>query len=194
MKLLVATRSTGKIREIMASLAGLDAEVIGLDQVSIGDFEPAETAATFDENAAIKAEAYSQKTQLLTLSDDSGLEIDVLDGLPGVNSKRFIEGSDADRNNHILQLMADKTDRTARFVTVLCLHDPVSQTSVFFRGTLEGAIANQAAGNEGFGYDPIFIPEGYQKTLAEVDLAEKNSISHRAKALSKLRAYFQKNI
>lgn len=191
MKLLVATRNQGKAQEMALYLNEFKIEVLTLNEFEMGEFEPEETGETFLANAELKAVAYGDRAGVLTVADDSGLEIDALNGQPGVHSKRFFVGSDADRNDHVLKLMAGKTDRTARFVSVLVLYDPATQTKHAFTGIVEGQIGEKAAGDQGFGYDPIFIPEGYQQTFAELGVVEKNKMSHRARALQQLQAYFK---
>lgn len=166
------------------------AEVVGLEFLMFSDApfsEVPETGNTFLDNALLKAKAISQETGLPVLSEDSGLEVAALAGAPGVRSARFAgEPSDADRNNELLlRKLKGTPDRRARFVTVavLCLQD----RQVFVcSGVFPGTIADEPSGNMGFGYDPLFIPEGETHTLAEMVLEEKNRISHRYKALSRM--------
>lgn len=191
MQLLVATRNQGKAHEMALYLKEFEVEVLTLNDFEMGDFEPEETGETFVANAELKAIAYGERAGILTVADDSGLEIDALNGQPGVHSKRFFSGSDADRNHHVLDLMKGKTNRQARFVSVLVLYDPATKTKHDFTGIVEGEIGEKVAGDQGFGYDPIFIPEGYKQTFAELGVTEKNKVSHRARALQQLQAYFK---
>lgn len=190
-KLLLGTRSEGKLKEAKELLA----EVVGLEFLMFSDFpfsEVPETGNTFLGNALLKANAISRETGFPVLSDDSGLEVYALAGAPGVRSARFAgEPSDATRNNELLlRKLKGVLDRRARFVTVaaLCLQD--GQTFVC-SGVFPGTIAEEPAGSMGFGYDPLFIPEGETRTLAEMTLEEKNRVSHRHKALSRMTGILQ---
>ncbi len=190
MKLLLATNNPGKLREVQEILAGLPFEVVTPAEVGVPpDFDPPENGATFEENAQSKAQAYAEKTGLLSLADDSGLCVTALDGKPGVHSKRFIEGSDHDRNLKILELLKEKTDRSAYFISVICLYDPHTKETQCFEGRVEGTLAAEEHGTQGFGYDPIFIPTGYDKTFGELGNEVKNTLSHRARALQKAKEY-----
>lgn len=185
-QLLLGTRNEGKIQEAKELLA----EVAGLELLTFLDApfsDVPETGRTFLENALLKATTISRETGLPVLSEDAGLEVNALDAAPGVISARFAgEPSNPDRNNELLlQKLKGVTDRRARFVTVaaLCLRD--GQTFVC-SGVFAGAIAEEPSGSMGFGYDPLFIPCGETCTLAEMTLEEKNRISHRHKALSRM--------
>jgi XTP/dITP diphosphohydrolase len=155
-----------------------------------------ETAQTYSENAILKAEGYARQTRLLTLADDSGLEVDALGGRPGVFSARFggADASDDSRINLLLRELAERTpaERTARFVCYMALAAFTgSQTEILtlVQGSCEGTIANAPAGTNGFGFDPVFIPQGYTQTFAELPNEVKARISHRAKALEQIRAF-----
>ena len=184
-ELVVASRNPHKVREIERLLAGLDARLLSLaDYPDVADIP--ETAETFAENARGKAMAVSRATAKWALADDSGLEIDALGGRPGTQSRRFAgEGAtDADRIAKVLSLMAEGPDdqRSARFRCAVAIAEPsglVHEVS----GTCEGTIARAPRGSGGFGYDPIFLPAGESRTMAELSLDEKNAISHRGKAL-----------
>lgn len=191
MQLLVATRNQGKALEIELTLQEFGVEVLTLNDVEMGQFEPEETGETFAVNAELKAQAYGEKAGLLTIADDSGLEIAALDGQPGVHSKRFFAGTDADRNQHVLELLKGTKNRTARFVCVVALYDPETNTTRDFTGIVEGNIAKVAKGSQGFGYDPIFIPQGYTQTFAELGVNQKNTMSHRARALQQVQSFFK---
>ncbi|MGI6492939.1 MAG: XTP/dITP diphosphatase [Peptococcaceae bacterium] len=186
MQLVLATRNEGKLRELTDLLAPYGFEVLSLSSFSeLGEI--IEDGATFKENAIIKAAAVAKHTGLLALADDSGLEVDALDGAPGVYSSRFAgEGKDDLANNRkLLELLAGLPPerRTARFQCVVAIAwpDGSMRTST---GTCEGVIAESPRGEGGFGYDPLFYVPEYGKTFAELDAAVKNKISHRAKALA----------
>lgn len=187
MKMIVATRNLGKLKEYKSLLADLP-----LDLYSLADYPaiPAieETGASFSENAFLKARFVKSYTGLLTLADDSGLEVDFLQGAPGVHSARFAgEPSDDRRNNRkLLDLLEGVPPdlRTARFrCAIAVVTSGGEEESV--EGTCEGLIQDQETGDKGFGYDPLFFLPELGKTMAELDLEEKNKISHRAKALKK---------
>lgn len=188
MELLVATRNHGKLKEIRALLASLSITVCGL-----ADFpdlpEIVEDGLTFAANAEKKAATIARLTGRLTLADDSGLEVAALGGEPGVHSARYA-GADADdvaNNRKLLVEMAaiPPTQRAAAFVCVMALCAPDGSCRTF-SGRLEGEIISEARGTEGFGYDPLFVVAGQQRTLAEIPLDEKNRISHRAQALAQV--------
>lgn len=187
--IVLATRNENKVRELAAMLAGLP---IRLE--SIGSYPDApdveETGATFAENAVLKAKAAAQHTGLWAMADDSGLEVDALDGQPGVYSARFAGpgATDADNNEKLLKLMADVPDdrRTARFRCAIALAAPDGRIFVD-EGTCEGRIARTPRGEGGFGYDPLFVVPELGRTFAELPAAEKDRISHRGRALTAVR-------
>ncbi|MGE4504399.1 MAG: XTP/dITP diphosphatase [Desulfovibrionaceae bacterium] len=190
---VLATRNKGKIREISALLQDWGIEVRGLDQYpEIGEIP--ETGETFEENARIKAEAVSRATGLVALADDSGLAVDALSGAPGVYSARYAgeEATDVENNAKLLDALADVPDegRGARFVCVMVAMAP-DGTSIEARGEWPGVIARQTRGPGGFGYDPLFLVPGTGKTSAELAPEDKNSRSHRGKALAALRDIWQ---
>jgi XTP/dITP diphosphohydrolase len=184
--LLVGTRNPGKQREYQDLLADLPVQWVGPDDLKLGDYEPDENAATFEENARIKALGYAQVANMPALADDSGLAVDVLDGAPGVYSARYAGpgATDVDRYQKLLHELADipAAQRSARFVCVVALALPDGQVYTA-RGTLEGQIGFEPRGTHGFGYDPVFVlPDG--RHLAELPPAEKHPISHRGRALA----------
>jgi XTP/dITP diphosphohydrolase len=200
MNLFIASANQGKIKEIKAILADdsfnllsvLDKEILLERGIKIpDDFDVVEDGKTFQANALLKAKAYAALTQLPTIADDSGLEVLSLDGFPSVNSNRWYEGTSSERNLALLDLMRDKTDRRARFYSVICFYEPISGTAKFFDGEIKGKIAVAEIGSkiEGFGYDPIFIPEGFEESFAQLGADFKNTISHRRQALIKLSQY-----
>lgn len=189
MILVLATRNAGKVREMQALLAGLPVEVR-----SLGDYpdvpEVEESGSTFAENAELKARAVAAHTGELALADDSGIEVDALDGAPGVRSARFAgaDASDEERNARLLELLegVPPERRTARYVAAVTLAGPDGRAETV-TGTCEGQIALAPRGTGGFGYDPIFLLPDRGLTAAEISPEEKNSISHRGQAVRKAR-------
>jgi XTP/dITP diphosphohydrolase len=194
MQLLIATQNPGKKQEFKTLLEHTEYELLFLDDVDLTAFTfPEESGATFQENASIKAKSLADFTGIASVADDSGLSVDALDGFPGVISARWIPGSDQDRIQGLLDKMKNVSDRTARFDCSICLHIPSKNETEFFDGYQIGSIAQQPKGSNGFGYDPVFIPEGQTATYAELGPGYKNKHSHRAMALEKLKSY-SKNI
>ena len=183
-KLLIATHNQGKLREFRQLLTDLDVDVTDLDAVGI-THDVEETGTTFAENAILKARAYAEMSGLLTWSDDSGLEVDALDGRPGVYSARY-GGPGLTPRDRYLRLLDElrahpREQWTARFRCVVALVLPNGDLHTV-DDTLEGIITDQPAGEFGFGYDPVFYLPDYQCTLAELTPEIKNQISHRGKA------------
>ena len=189
-ELLVATRNQGKLREVERLLSGLSLRTL-LDFPEVGEVE--ETGATFEENASLKASAYAAQTGLWTLADDSGLEVLALDGAPGVLSARYAGASatDAERNALLLSRLSSiaDADRRARFVSVIAIANAEGKVLHLSQGTCEGRLAQEPRGQNGFGYDPLFIPDGYTQTFGELPEEVKEKISHRARALAKARPF-----
>ena len=184
MKLLIATRNQHKLHEIRAILKMPDIEIIGMD--SFPDVpEVIEDGDTFEANAIKKAAEVAAATGLLTMADDSGLEVDALDGAPGVYSARYAgePSDDAANNRKLLAELDGVTDRRARFRCAIALVGSAEEPQTV-EGRCEGRIGLAPVGRQGFGYDPLFIPEGFEKTFAELSDSEKNSISHRGAALA----------
>lgn len=189
-RVLIATRNSGKVRELAAALAGAGVDAIGLDAVD-DNLDVAETGATFEANARLKAETWSRTTGWTVVADDSGLEVDALGGAPGVRSARFGGPGlgDHDRVRALLVALGDVGPgrRSARFRCVLAVaKDGV--TIATFEGVVEGRIAQAPAGSSGFGYDPVFVPEGANRTFAEMTREEKLALSHRGRAAAALLA------
>jgi XTP/dITP diphosphohydrolase len=185
MKLLVATNNPGKLTEYQHLLCDLPLQVVSLSDEGI-DFEPEETGSTFEENAVIKATAFAKQGGLLTLADDSGLEIDALGGAPGVHSARYggtQRGEDVQRYELVLRQLEDVpwAERTARFRCVVAVAAPGRQVETA-EGVVEGIIAFDPQGEHGFGYDPIFFIPELDRTMAQLLPDTKNHISHRARA------------
>ena len=187
-RLIIATRNAHKTAEIRAMIGG-QFEV--LDATAFPDLpEIEETGTSFLENARLKAEGISAHIDGWVLSDDSGLEVDALGGAPGVWSSSYggEEGNHAKNNARLLAEMAGKIDRGARFrCTMVLARHGVEQTN--FSGTIEGRLVDALSGSGGFGYDPLFIPAGYEQTFAELGDAVKNTLSHRARALGQVISY-----
>jgi len=188
-KIIIATKNKGKVKEFRDFFAPHHIEVVSLLDLDeeIPDIE--ETGESFVENAAIKAEQISNRFQKTVLADDSGLVIDSLEGRPGVYSARYAGEPTDDQANidKVLEEMKEipEEKRGARFVCVLAIAQP-GEEPMFVTGYCEGRIQTEQSGDNGFGYDPIFVPEGYEKTMAELDPAEKNQISHRKIAMNQL--------
>lgn len=181
MKVLAATGNKGKIREFSQILSPLGFETVSPKDIGI-DIDPEETGTTFAENALIKAQAFMQAANMPVIADDSGLMVDFLGGAPGIYSARYAEGSDADRCTKLLKNMEKADNRSARFVSSVAMVFP-DGTTVEAEGTCEGEITTSPAGENGFGYDPVFYIPSMGKTVAQMSAEEKNAISHRGKAL-----------
>lgn len=186
-RLLVATGNPGKVLELADLLQGVPYTLVSLRDLGL-PVEIEEPADTFEGNAVIKAETYARMSGLLTMADDSGLEVDALDGAPGVHSRRFAGGgtSDEDRMALVLRRLADTPweRRTARYRCVLAVASPDGPT-VTCEGACSGIIGYGPRGDGGFGYDPVFYLPEYGRTVAELSLEEKNRVSHRARAALK---------
>jgi XTP/dITP diphosphohydrolase len=185
-KLLIATRNLGKVREYRQILTGLPLEVTYLDEEGI-PLEVEEGGTSFAENARHKALSYADASAMWTWADDSGLEVDALGGAPGVYSARYVgpDASDADRRRVLLNALAGVPweRRTARFRCVVAIAKPGAEAEVYTaEGTCEGVIAFGSAGNNGFGYDPVFYLPDLGVTMAQLPSEEKNRISHRGLA------------
>jgi XTP/dITP diphosphohydrolase len=191
-RLLLASANQGKLRELRTILHGLPVELVGLDEVGRGDPpEVEETGETFLANAQLKARAYAGWSGLAAVADDSGLEVDALGGAPGVRSARYA-GPGANDQANLDKLLAALTGvpperRTARFRCVAALHDPATGREDHAEAAWEGRILDAPRGGGGFGYDPVFLPDGWDRTSAEVDQPTKDAASHRGKAFRALR-------
>jgi XTP/dITP diphosphohydrolase len=196
--LLLATSNRGKLAELTALLADLPVEVVSLATALPGREQAVEDGATLEDNARIKARAAASAAMLVTIGEDSGLEVDALGGRPGVRSARFASESatDAENNAALLTAMDEVEDdqRAARFRTVMVMIDPWADgeaKELVFEGKCEGSIARAPLGTGGFGYDPLFLVSGVDKRMAELSEAEKNRVSHRAQAFAALRPALQ---
>jgi XTP/dITP diphosphohydrolase len=205
--IVMATKNRGKLAEFRGLFEGLPVKLVAMDDVIRPPLEVVEDGATFAENAAKKAQAVAAATMSFALADDSGLEVDALGGRPGVRSSRFAHerASDAENNAALVSALKEVSDPgglgvgsplTARFRCVLALIDPYRPEGdaevVYAEGVCEGAITTSARGSFGFGYDPLFIVAGRDKTMAELTEEEKNALSHRASACYALRPVLER--
>jgi XTP/dITP diphosphohydrolase len=189
-KLVLATTNQGKVQEFRELLAELPLTITGLeDHPEVGNV--AETGRTFMENAIIKAKAVAQYTRELTLADDSGLEVDALDGAPGVYSARYGQPGWNSRQQYqyLLEQLAacGRVSRSARFCCAIALYDPITAKLETAVGTVEGEIAAAPRGEHGFGYDPVFYLPELGRTMAQLPDCQKNRLSHRGRALAALK-------
>ena len=186
--IMIATSNKGKVRAYKSLLEPLGYTVHDLSELD--PIEIDENGSTFQENALIKAKSIKDKCNMIVIADDSGLEIDALNKEPGIHSARYLEGHDYSyKNKVLLERMKGKTDRTARFVCAIALCDETGDH--LFTGVMEGKINDQAAGDNGFGYDPIFLVEQFGKTSAQLTMEQKNSVSHRGITTRELLAYLK---
>ncbi len=183
MELIFATHNNNKVKEVTKMLPSY----LSMKSLTAIDFfeEIEETGETFEENALLKAKTIFNKTGKNVFADDSGLVIEALDGAPGVYSARYAgTGKDEDNIAKALKELDGKTNRKAYFISIFCLI--LNGKEYFFEGRVNGTIATEIIGDNGFGYDPIFIPDGFSKSFAQMTPEEKNAISHRGKAIGKL--------
>lgn len=182
MQMILASTNRGKYREMKAQL-----EPLGIELLFGGDFERPlevdETGESYAENALLKARAWAEAIGLPALADDSGLEAEALGGIPGIHSARIIAGSDRDRMYWLLGEMKDKEDRRGRFACAIAVVFPDKKEPLTVTKYCPGHITREPAGESGFGYDPIFVPDGFDRTFAELGDEIKNKISHRAMAV-----------
>lgn len=201
MKIVFATNNQHKLQEIR-DILGSEFEIVSLKDIGC-DVDIPETGNTLEENAMQKAQYVYDHYNLSCFADDTGLEVEALNGEPGVHSARYAEGTDHDSEANMAKLLRNlegKDNRKARFRTVIALIQkqdvcPCGCTSIKkvnrFEGIVDGSIATEKHGTAGFGYDPIFVPEGYDKSFAELGKSIKNGISHRARAVAKLAEYLK---
>lgn len=187
MKFVLASKNPNKLKEMREILTGLDIEVISEAEAGV-DVEVEETGSTFEENSLLKAKAVCKASGLPAIADDSGLCVTALGGGPGVYSARYGGAglSDKERYQMVLDGMRGQTDRTAKFVCCVCCVFP-DGGGIGARGECEGLIVHAPRGEDGFGYDPIFLASGGRKTFAQMTAEEKNAVSHRGKALTAFR-------
>ena len=191
---ILASNNQGKYREFKAILEPLGYSLVPQAVAGV-DFEVNETGETFEENAYLKASTVAQYTRFPAVADDSGLCVDALGGAPGVHSARFGGGkdwTDEQKYRYLLEKLDGAEDRSAKFVSCICLVMPDGRT-ITARGECPGRIAEEPAGNGGFGYDPVFIPAGYDEPFGVLGTDVKNKISHRARALEAFRAELERS-
>lgn len=191
MEILIATQNAGKVQEYRDLFKDVDVTLVGLADIGLESLDVEENGATFEENALIKAKVYATASKMIALADDSGLCVDALDGRPGLLSARYGgEGlDDGGRRQKLLgELETVPTDkRTARFECVITVVNPVTNTVITASGTCHGHIASvESEADGGFGYDPIFIPAGHNKTFADFPESQKNALSHRGIATANI--------
>lgn len=189
-RLLIGSGNPGKQREYRDLLAGLDLALVVPDDLDPAPLEPEEAGTSFAANASHKARAYAAASGLRTVADDSGLEVDALHGAPGLRSRRFFgdDAGAAERNTRLLGLLEGVEARGARFVCVAALAWPGGRVELF-DGEVRGEIGLTPRGEQGFGYDPLFVIAGDGRTMAELPPEEKHRLSHRGLAVAKLRAF-----
>lgn len=184
---IAATGNEHKLRELRSIMEKFGLEVISQKEAGFGDIDVVEDGETFEENSLKKASEIMKLSGKICVADDSGLSVDYLDGAPGVYSARYAgeHKSDLDNNNKLLKELEGVSDRGAKFVSVVTMVYPDGKV-LAARGECPGTILTAPRGNGGFGYDPLFLPDGLDRTFAEIDQETKNSVSHRARALAKL--------
>lgn len=188
MQLLIATRNANKVKELRHAFAGTGFTLVSLDEAGVpGEYDVEEPAVTFEGNAIIKAVSYGRRANMLTLAEDAGVEVDALDGRPGVLSARYAPGTHEDRWRKVLAEMQDVPDnqRGAQFRAVIALYDPATEKIRTCEGACRVVTLREPRGSGGFGYDPIFLFEVLQKTFAELTPDEKDAVSHRGIAVRK---------
>ncbi len=194
-RIVFATNNQHKLQEIREILSP-EFEIVSLKEIGCHEDIP-ETGNTLEENALQKARYVSERYHISCFADDTGLEVEALGGAPGVHSARYAEGTDHDSEANMTKLLRElegKENRQARFRTVIALielGEDETENVHLFEGIVEGHISTERQGNEGFGYDPIFVPEGYEKSFAALGETIKNHISHRARAVKKLAEYLK---
>lgn len=191
MSICFATHNQNKVKELR-KLVGNDLEILSLNDLGVSD-EIEETGSTLEENALIKAQYVYDNYDIPCFADDTGLEVEALDGAPGVYSARFAgEPANNEKNiDKLLKMLQDKSNKNARFRTVVAL--VTDERPLFFEGIAEGEIISHRKGSKGFGYDSVFLPKNFDRTFAEMDMKEKNLISHRAIAVNKLTNFLKQN-
>ena len=191
MQICFATHNQNKVEEVR-KLVGKNLEILSLNDIGVAD-EIAETGATLKENALIKAQYIFDNYAVACFADDSGLEVEALNGSPGVLSARFagVPVNNEKNIDKLLALLVNQDNRQARFKTVIAM--VTDNAPLFFEGIVNGEIIGQRRGSNGFGYDAVFLPNHFDRTFAEMDMEEKNLISHRALAVKKLTNFLKQN-
>lgn len=183
MRLILASNNKAKLREFKRMFEGSEVELVSQREAGY-ELDVEETGTSFEENSYLKARAVTDASGCAAIADDSGIMVDCLGGEPGIYSARYgvgHEASDEDRNRYLLSRMGDSKERTARYVCAVCCTLPNGDV-ICTRGECEGEIRFEPRGSGGFGYDPLFVPTGFERTMAELSAEEKDAISHRGKA------------
>lgn len=191
MEIVFASHNLGKVKEVQHLIGSDEIKLQTMGEAGLHDFMIEENGYTYEANAGLKAKTVGDQLGKPTLADDSGLEVEALDWKPGVHSARYAKGSDMDRCRKLLKELEGKTNRKARFVAVFVYYNPVTKLKKAFQGVVSGVILEKPRGEGGFGYDPIFMPEGFDRSMAELTTEEKNQISHRAKATQAFLGWWQ---
>ncbi len=189
MKIIIATHNQNKVKEFKEILKDFKVELISLSEMNDHE-EIIEDGQTFEENATIKVKHIAKKYQMPVISDDSGLEVEALNNRPGIYSARYSGKGDLENNLKILSELKEIKNRKARFICVIAYSTPLGEIKTY-KGIWEGKISQEIKGNNGFGYDPIFIPKHKTKTVAELSEKEKTKNSHRSKALKQFKEDFK---
>lgn len=196
MEILIASQNKGKIREFQELLSSLGYEVVGLADIGLGEMDVEETGTTFEENALLKARAYGEASGKLAVADDSGLVVHALDGRPGVYSARYGNvPTEAGRRAYLLNEMKaiPQEQRSAHFISVIAVYDPRDGKTYTIEGRVDGQIMfEERDSGKGFGYDALFLPDGFSQTFGEMSAEEKHKISHRGRAVAQLPALLAK--
>lgn len=194
MKILIATNNQNKINEIKSKLVDTEIEIFSPLELGIIDLKVIEDADTLEGNALLKAKAFYNKSGMPSISDDTGLFVETLNGQPGVYSARYAgdQANSIDNCNKLLNNLKDIENRNAYFETVICYYD--GNNTNYLSGKCKGKITKEYKGNNGFGYDPIFIPDGYELTFAELSKDVKNKISHRGLAVDNFIKFIKNKI
>ncbi len=193
MRFILASNNKKKLVEMREILSDMGIELLSQREAGC-DFEVDETGETFEENSFLKADAVTRATGLPAVADDSGLMVDALDGAPGVHSARYTgshEDTDEARNAFLLKNLEGAEDRSAKFVSCICCTFPNGDV-LRARGECRGSILHIPVGENGFGYDPLFLPEGFERSMAQIEPEEKNAISHRGNAIRKFKEELRK--
>ncbi len=188
--IIFATHNPHKLAEVLPIFSKSNVHLSTASQIGVSVAEVVESGSSFAENAYIKAQAFFDACDCTVIADDSGLEVVALNGKPGVHSNRWHPGSYADRNLALLKLLEGEVNRAAQFTTVVCVLEPNGKPH-YFSGSVKGTITSQPKGNNGFGYDSVFVPDGFEQTFAELDPIAKQSLSHRTKAFSQAVAFLK---
>lgn len=193
MDVVIATNNKNKVKEYKKILKDFDINLLTLSDLNI-QCDPEETGTSFKENALIKAQEIAKYTDKIVVADDSGLVVDAFPDLLGIYSHRFLgDTTYPEKCKEVIRLLKDKDNRRARFICCIAVVN-LTKEPLFFDGIIEGSIGYEYVGNNGFGYDPIFIPDGYNITTAQMTDEEKNAISHRGKAGLKMAKFFEKYV